>query len=68
MPRFFFNVRNEHWIPDKQGIDLASPDDAKLEAQRLARLLPRSTDHKKATIIVTDENGTTICEVTVWEP
>jgi hypothetical protein len=68
MPKFFFNVRNEHWIADNQGLEMASSDDAKREAQRLARLLPRTTDHKKATIVVTDEGGATICEVTVWEP
>ena len=68
MPRFFFNVQKEHWIPDKQGIEMASADDAKREAQRLARLLPKTADHKKASIIVTDESNATVCQITVWEP
>ena len=68
MPKFFFNVRNEHWIPDTTGVEMASADDAKLEAQRLARLLPKSADRKKASIVVTDEIGATVCEITVWEP
>ena len=68
MPKFFFNVRNEHWIPDTEGADMLSADDAKREAQRRARLLPKTHDRKKASVVVTDVSGATVCEITVWEP
>jgi hypothetical protein len=41
MPRYFFNLRNQVFVPDLVGKELAGDDAARLEAWRLARLCQR---------------------------
>ena len=69
MPRFYFNVRNDGWISDKIGVVLASHDEAKNEARRLASYFPGDPeDGAAATVVVTDELGEIVLEVTLWRP
>ena len=64
MPRYFFNLRNEGFIPDQVGIELPGDDAARLEAWRLARLLPKTSEGSpQAVIVVTDDQGNAICEI-----
>ena len=64
MPRYFFNLRNHEVVPDTVGHELASDDAARTVAWEMARLMPKSRDDApKATLIVTDTTGRTVCEV-----
>lgn len=63
MPRYYFNVSDGSYIADSAGVELASEQDARNEALRLARRVP---GHAK--VIVTDTSGKVICEAHVWAP
>jgi hypothetical protein len=67
MPRYFFNVRDGATVPDTEGVELASLDDAKAQARRLASMFKRGpSDAPPASIEVTDESGATVFTLTIW--
>ena len=66
MPRYFFDVRNDGIVPDMVGKELPSDDAARTIAWELARQFAKGSDAGlQATLIVTDENGRTVCEVKI---
>ena len=67
MPRYFFNVRNGATVHDTEGVELASIEEAKAQARRVAALFKRgASDAPPAAIVVTDETGATVFTLTIW--
>jgi hypothetical protein len=66
MPRYFFNLRNDGFVPDMVGKELADDDVARTVAWELARFLPKGLHGgSKAILVVADASGRTICEVQI---
>jgi uncharacterized protein DUF6894 len=66
MPRYFFNLRNDGFVPDMVGRELASDDAARTVAWEVACLMPKGSDGgPKAILVVVDANGRTVCEVQI---
>ena len=68
MPRYFFHVHDDRDIPDKDGIVLASAEDARAQAitasaEALRDLSDRFWHHPEWHMHVTDEQGATVCDL-----
>ena len=63
MPRYFFHVEDGHSLPDAEGTELTSPDEARSEAIRLAGAILRDEDGDALggrgawRLVVADESG-----------
>jgi hypothetical protein len=69
MPRYFFNVRDDRWIADGTGVELASDDVARREAQHMAQYFPKyGGGQSTAAVVVTDQKGAVVWEIAVWRP
>ena len=66
MPRYFFNLRNDGFVADTVGKELAGDDAARTVAWEVASLMPKGRDSgPKAILVVVDANGRTVCEVQI---
>jgi hypothetical protein len=67
MPRYFFHVRDSTTVHDTEGMELASIEEAKAQARRVAGLFKRgASDAPPVAIVVTDETGATVFTLTIW--
>jgi uncharacterized protein DUF6894 len=67
MPRYFFHVRDGTTVRDTEGMELASIEEAKAQARRVAGLFKRgASDAPPVAIVVTDESGATVFTLTLW--
>jgi hypothetical protein len=68
MPRYFFNVHDGQDLPDKEGTELSSRDEAHRQAFVTAGELLKSADRKFLgedvwEMHVTDDAGKTVCRL-----
>jgi hypothetical protein len=66
MPRYFFHVRDSEEIPDREGIELRGPEEARTQAviasaEAIKDLGRRFWNSGEWQMLVTDENGATVC-------
>ena len=66
MPRYFFHVHDGHEIPDRDGVELSGPEEARDQAVVAAGEALRDKDGRfwnsgKWRMVVVDESGLTIC-------
>lgn len=70
MPRYFFHVHDGRDIPDEEGIELASPDEARNQAviasgEMLKDLDGEFWESNEWVLTVKDLQGTVVCELKV---
>jgi hypothetical protein len=68
MPRYFFHVHDGRDMPDQEGVALADDDEARANAitaaaEALRDLGGRFWRHPEWQMHVTDEQGTTVCNL-----
>jgi hypothetical protein len=54
-------------VPDNEGIELPTIEEAKKEARRMANLFKREPDAPPASIVIEDESGAIVFTVTLWK-
>ena len=69
MPRYYFEVKNGHRLVDPTGIDCASDEEARQQAQviasQIAQDVPASTIKRRVTVV--DEEGREVTAIPVGE-
>jgi hypothetical protein len=65
MPRYFFNVREQDLIVDKTGIELTGDEEARIQAEELAKLGKRLLPKISFSLVVMDEKRETIFEIPI---
>jgi hypothetical protein len=68
MPRYFFEIKNGHRLPDPAGLDCRDDDDALAKAQDIARqIVVEANPPPGRNVAVVDETGREIGKVTITE-
>ena len=70
MPRYFFHVHDGIGVPDRDGVEIADPHEARVQAliacgEAIKELRGRFWEEGEWRMQVVDESGVTVCSLTL---